>query len=109
MNIAIIGSGGREHALALAISKSKQLEKLFILPGNPGTGKIGKNVHIDIKNHELIIKFCLDEKIDLVVVGPEIPLIDGLTDKLVRKKIKVFLLIHIKDLLKDTGKKLLKK
>jgi phosphoribosylamine--glycine ligase len=90
MNVAIIGSGGREHALALAISKSKQLEKLFILPGNPGTGKIGKNVHIDFKYHELIIKFCLDEKVDLVVVGPEIPLIDGLTDKLVSQKLKVF-------------------
>jgi phosphoribosylamine--glycine ligase len=90
MTVVIIGSGGREHALALAISKSKQLKKLFILPGNPGTGKIGINVAIDIKNHESIIKFCLDEKVDLVVVGPEIPLIDGLTDKLIRKKIKVF-------------------
>lgn len=90
MNVVIIGSGGREHALALAISKSKQLENLFILPGNPGTGKIGINVSIDIKNHESIIKLCLDEKVDLVVVGPEIPLIDGLADKLIGKKIMVF-------------------
>ncbi|MDQ7816004.1 MAG: phosphoribosylamine--glycine ligase [Melioribacteraceae bacterium] len=90
MNVAIIGSGGREHALALAISKSKLLDRLYVLPGNPGIGKIGKNIPVDVKNHELIIKFCLEEKVDLIVIGPEIPLIEGLTDKLISKKIKVF-------------------
>lgn len=90
MKVAVIGSGGREHALARAISKSIQLDKLFILPGNPGTGKIGKNVPIDIINHHAIKNFCLNENVSLVVVGPEIPLIDGLADLLIKHGLNVF-------------------
>lgn len=90
MNVAIIGSGAREHALAFAISKSKLLTNLFILPGNPGTSKLGKNISIDISNFSLIIDFCKENFIDLVVVGPEQPLIEGLADELISHQIKVF-------------------
>ncbi|NMB81544.1 MAG: phosphoribosylamine--glycine ligase, partial [Ignavibacteria bacterium] len=90
MNVAIIGSGAREHALAFAISKSKLLKNLFILPGNPGTSKLGQNINLDTKNYTSIIDFCLENHIDLVVVGPEQPLIDGLADELISHQIKVF-------------------
>lgn len=90
MKIALIGSGGREHALAVKIAESKSCAKLYILPGNPGTKQIGENVPIDQNDHRRIIQFCLEQNIDLVVVGPEKPLIDGLTDLLKEKGIKVF-------------------
>lgn len=90
MNVVIIGSGGREHALALSVSKSKLLKKLFIIPGNPGTGKIGINILIDVNDFPGILNFCLKNSIDLVIVGPEQPLIDGLTDLLRNNGIKVF-------------------
>lgn len=90
MNVAIIGSGGREHALALAISKSINLDKLFVLPGNPGTSKLGINFSIDINDHLSILNFCKVHQIDLVIVGPEQPLINGLTDILRANQIKVF-------------------
>lgn len=90
MNVALIGSGGREHAIALKISESNLLEKLFIIPGNPGTKNLGANVNLDVKNHEEIILFCRQNKIDLIVVGPEQPLVDGLTDDLIKNNFKVF-------------------
>ncbi len=90
MKVALLGSGGREHALAIKIAESPLLEKLYVIPGNPGTKKIGENVELDINNHNEILKFCLDKFIDLVIVGPEQPLVEGLTDKLIEKEIKVF-------------------
>ncbi len=90
MNVAIIGSGGREHAIAYKIKESKQLDNLFIIPGNPGTKLLGKNVSLDVVNHQVIIEFCESNKIDLVVIGPEIPLVDGLADSLREKGINVF-------------------
>ena len=90
MRIVLIGSGGREHALADKIAESKTCSKLFILPGNPGTKQIGENIFIEQNDHLGIMNFCLEQKIDLVVIGPEKPLIDGLTDKLLGKGIKVF-------------------
>lgn len=90
MRIALIGSGGREHALAVKIAESKTYGKLFILPGNPGTKQVGENISIDQDDHQRIISFCLEQKIDLVVIGPEKPLIDGLTDRLIENGIKVF-------------------
>lgn len=90
MRIVLIGSGGREHALADKIAESKTCSKLFILPGNPGTKRVGENIPIDQNDHMGIINFCLEQKIDLVVIGPEKPLIDGLTDKLLNKGIKAF-------------------
>lgn len=90
MKVLLIGSGGREHALALKISESKNLTKLFCLPGNPGTENIAENISIDISNHKSIINFCFNENIDLVMVGPEQPLVDGLADILRQNGFKVF-------------------
>jgi phosphoribosylamine---glycine ligase len=78
MNILIIGSGGREHAFAMQLSKSKLCTELFILPGNAGTASLGKNIPIDPTNFPIIGKFCLDNTIELIVVGPEDPLVKGM-------------------------------
>ena len=90
MNVALIGSGGREHAIAYKIKESKQLNELFIIPGNPGTDLLGKNINLDSTNHQVIIEFCKNNKIDLVIIGPEIPLVDGLADSLRENGINVF-------------------
>ena len=90
MKIAILGSGGREHALAAQISKSKKLDKLYCIPGNAGTSILGKNINLKLDNFNEIYKFLKDEKIDLVIVGPEKPLVDGIVDYLNDKNIKVF-------------------
>ncbi len=90
MKIVLIGSGGREHALADKIAESKSCSKLYILPGNPGTKQVGENIPIGQDDHKGIINFCLEQKIDLVVIGPEKPLIEGLADELLEKGIKVF-------------------
>ena len=78
MKIALIGSGGREHAFAHAISKSKLLTHLYILPGNPGTAQLGTNLAIDTSNFNAVAEFCLKEQIQLLVVGPEEPLVKGM-------------------------------
>ncbi|MDO8549962.1 MAG: phosphoribosylamine--glycine ligase [Ignavibacteria bacterium] len=90
MRVLLIGSGGREHALALKISKSSLLDKLFIMPGNPGTKQVGENIKINLSYSDKILQFCKDEKIDLVVIGPEQPLVDGLGDYLRSAGFKVF-------------------
>ncbi|MBU0472625.1 MAG: phosphoribosylamine--glycine ligase [Bacteroidetes bacterium] len=90
MNVVLIGSGGREHAIAYKISESKNLDELYIIPGNPGTEKLGKNIDLDSSNHSLIIEFCKNNNIDLVIIGPEIPLVDGLADSLRANEINVF-------------------
>lgn len=90
MKVAIIGSGGREHALADKIVSCNQNTELFIIPGNPGTKKLGTNVAVSIDDHFSILKFCLEQCIDLVVIGPEKPLTDGLSDVLRNNGIKVF-------------------
>ena len=90
MNVLIIGSGGREHALAYKISQSKNLDELFILPGNPGTKVLGTNVNIDVNDHKSILTFCNENKIEFVVIGPEQPLVDGLGDFLRENGINVF-------------------
>lgn len=90
MNVALIGSGGREHALSYKLSESSLLTSLYILPGNPGTASLGKNVRIDIGDHGEIVKFCKDNNIDLVVIGPEQPLVDGMADVLREKGFLVF-------------------
>ena len=90
MNVAVIGSGGREHALAYKLRESKQLEELYIIPGNPGTESLGTNVNLDSSNHQEVIDFCKENKIELVVIGPEIPLVDGLADSLRDGGINVF-------------------
>ena len=89
-NVLLIGAGGREHALAYKISQSKSLKKLFIIPGNPGTKLLGENVPINQDDHSAVLKFCNQYKIDLVVIGPEKPLVDGLADILRQNNIIVF-------------------
>jgi phosphoribosylamine--glycine ligase len=90
MNILLIGSGGREHALAWKISGSPLCDRLFVAPGNPGTARCGTNVALDATRHADVIAFCRDEKVDLVVVGPEAPLVAGLVDDLAAAGVKAF-------------------
>ena len=90
MNIGLIGSGGREHALCQKIYESKLCKKIICFPGNAGTSKIATNINIDILNFKKLLKSIKDNKIDLVIVGPEEPLVKGLVDFLERNKIKVF-------------------
>ena len=80
MRILLLGSGGREHALAWKINQSVWANPLYIAPGNPGTARCGKNISLDIHDFDAIGKFCIDEKIEMVVVGPEEPLVNGLYD-----------------------------
>ena len=90
MKIAILGSGGREHALAVQISKSKKLDKIYCIPGNAGTNFIGKNINLNLDNFNEIYNFLEEEQIELVIVGPEKPLVDGIVNYLEKKNIKVF-------------------
>ena len=90
MNILLIGSGGREHALAWAISASPLCDRLYVAPGNPGTAQCGENVVIDIAEHQAVVAFCRLQGIGLVVIGPEGPLVAGLADDLAAAGIKVF-------------------
>jgi len=90
MNVLLIGSGGREHALAWAIAASPLLTRLICAPGNGGISKIADCVALDVSDHAAVINFCNDEKINFVVVGPEAPLVAGLADDLRAKGIKVF-------------------
>ena len=90
MKIAIIGSGGREHALAATISKSSHVNKIFCIPGNAGTSQIANNVEIDINQFDKIYEFINDNSVDLVVIGPEQPLVNGIVDYLEKFDIKVF-------------------
>ncbi|HRY05971.1 MAG TPA: phosphoribosylamine--glycine ligase [Hyphomicrobiaceae bacterium] len=90
MNILIIGSGGREHALAWAIRKSPLCETLFAAPGNAGMAELASCVDLDVGNHEAVIAFCRAKNIGFVVIGPEAPLVAGLADDLARAGIKHF-------------------
>ena len=90
MNILLIGSGGREHALAWAIAKSPQCETLFIAPGNAGMEECGTLVSLDVADHAAVANFCETNDVPFVVVGPEQPLVDGIADALRAADIKVF-------------------
>ena len=90
MNLAVIGSGGREHAICYKLHQSKKLKKLICIPGNAGTEKIAENIDEDLKNFEAIYKIIKKRNIDIVVIGPEQPLVDGITDYLKGKSIRVF-------------------
>ena len=90
MIICIIGSGGREHALCKTISLSSKVNKIYCIPGNAGTQQLAENINLDINNFEKILKFLKDSKVDLVIVGPEKPLVDGIVDYLENNNIKVF-------------------
>ncbi len=90
MIICIIGSGGREHAICKTISLSSKASKIYCIPGNAGTKQLAENIDLDINNFEEILKFLKKTKVDLVVVGPEKPLVDGIVDYLEKNRIKVF-------------------
>ena len=91
MKILIIGSGGREHAITWKVCQSPKAEKVFVLPGNPGTSQIATNVEgVSVDNRQDLIGFCKMNQVDLVIVGPEIPLADGLVDSLSDAGIRCF-------------------
>ncbi len=90
MNIGLIGSGGREHALCKKLNESKLVKKIFCFPGNAGTSYIATNVNVDILNFKKILKLIKFYSIDFVIVGPEEPLVMGIVDFLTKNKIKVF-------------------
>jgi phosphoribosylamine--glycine ligase len=90
MNILLLGSGGREHALAWKLAQSPRVEKLYAEPGNPGIAQSAQLVSLDATDHAAVATFCADKAIDLVVVGPEAPLVDGLGDSLRAAGIPVF-------------------
>ena len=90
MKVGIIGSGGREHAICQNIKNSSKIDKIFCFPGNAGTKEIAENINLDLNNFEIIKNFILDKNIDLIIIGPEKPLVDGLVDYLEKFKIKVF-------------------
>ena len=90
MNIALLGSGGREHSLCQKIYDSKLSKNIICIPGNAGTSKIAKNINIDMLDFKKLLKVIKFYKISLVIVGPEEPLVKGVVDFLIKKKIKVF-------------------
>ena len=90
MIVGIIGSGGREHAICSKIKESAKISKIYCIPGNAGTSKIAINVEIKIEDFKSIKNFCLENKIELLIVGPEKPLVNGIVDYFIDTKIKVF-------------------
>ena len=90
MNLAVLGSGGREHAICYKLKQSSKIKKLFCIPGNAGTKKIAKNIKADISNFDKLYQVIKKNKIELVIVGPEQPLVDGIVDYLNKKKVRVF-------------------
>ena len=90
MNIGLIGNGGREHALCKKIHESYLTNKIFCFPGNAGTSQIATNIEIDVSNFNKLLKSIKSHKIDLIIVGPEEPLVNGIVDFLKKNKIKVF-------------------
>jgi len=90
MNILLIGSGGRENALAWKLAQSSRVEELYIAAGNPGTKEFGENLDFDESNQEALLEFALKEKIDITVVGPEAPLAAGIVDLFEEHGLKVF-------------------
>ena len=90
MNIALIGSGGREHALCQKIHESKLSNNIICIPGNAGTSKIAENIDINYLDFKVVLKVIKSRKIDLVIVGPEEPLVKGIVDFLQKHKVKVF-------------------
>ncbi len=90
MNVLLIGSGGREHALAWKLSASPLLSKLYCAPGNGGIAEVAECVPLAVADHTAVIRFCADNSIDLVIVGPEAPLVAGLVDDLTTAGIKCF-------------------
>ena len=90
MNLAVIGSGGREHAICYKLKQSSKIKKLICIPGNAGTQKIAENIKEDISNFDALYKIIKKQNVDIVIIGPEQPLVEGLVDYLNEKKVRVF-------------------
>ena len=90
MNVGIIGSGGREHAICYMLNKSKKVSKIFCFPGNAGTELIAENVNLDLDNFSELERLCTEKEIKLLIVGPEKPLVNGIVDHFKGKSIKIF-------------------
>ena len=90
MKVGIIGSGGREHAICHSLSTSKRVEQIYCFPGNAGTAIIAKNISLNLENFNDLKEFIILNKIDLIIIGPEKPLVDGIVDFLETNNIKVF-------------------
>ena len=90
MNVVLIGSGGREHAIAAKLFQSDKVDNIYIIPGNAGTAEIGINISLDTDDHNNIIEFCKNHEVNFVIIGPEAPLASGLSDNLRKTGIKVF-------------------
>jgi len=90
MNVLLVGNGGREHAIAWKLAQSKELKKLFIAPGNPGTAKCGINIDIKADEYDKLLAFAKENKVGLAVIGPEDPLADGIVDSFEKAGIKAF-------------------
>ncbi len=90
MNVLLIGSGGREHALAWKLAQSPLLTRLYAAPGNPGIAEVAELVALNPADHDAVIAFCRAQAVDLVVVGPEAPLVAGIVDALAAAGIKAF-------------------
>ena len=90
VKLLLIGSGGREHALAWKLKQSPLLEKLYCAPGNAGIAEVAECVELNVADHAAVARFCKANGIDLVVVGPEVPLVAGIADDLEAQGIKVF-------------------
>ena len=90
MKVGIIGSGGREHALCMSLKKSEKISKIYCIPGNAGTNFIAENIDLNLNDFELIKNFIIKNKIELVIIGPEKPLVEGLADYLENENINVF-------------------
>lgn len=90
MKLLVIGSGGREHTLAWKLAQSSRVSEIFIAPGNAGTASLGTNVDLDVSDHDAVRNFIKEKSIDLTVIGPEQPLVDGLVDALQSEGLPVF-------------------
>ena len=90
MKVGIIGSGGRDHAICLCLKKSKKIDKIYCFPGNAGTEQIAENINLNLEDFNELKSFILSNKIDLIIVGPEKPLVNGIVDFLEENNIKVF-------------------
>ncbi len=90
MKLLIIGGGGREHAIAWKLSQSPKVHEIYCAPGNAGTALENKCKNIDITNYEQLLDFAVEEKIDITIVGPEVPLIDGIVDRFKERGLKIF-------------------
>ena len=90
MNIGIIGSGGREHSICFKLKQSPKIKKIYCIPGNGGTSEISENLNIDINNFNKLHEIVIKKRIDLLIVGPEQPLVNGITDFFEKKKVMIF-------------------